>query len=94
MALLTPLNVARRIAALIGIVVLIGLALTLLWRVYVHHREADPDEREEAVTVSIGRPRFDIRKNYDPFALNYSPTATSGSGTPGAISEVRRKQIT
>lgn len=53
MALLTPLDVARRIASAIGIVLLIGLALTLLWRVYVHHRQADPYEREGPVTVSL-----------------------------------------
>jgi hypothetical protein len=53
MALLTPLDVARRIASVIGIVVLIALALTLLWRVYVHHRQNDPYEREGPVTVSL-----------------------------------------
>lgn len=53
MALLTPLAVARRIAALLGFLALLVLALTLLWRVYVHHRQTDPYDREEAVTVRL-----------------------------------------
>jgi hypothetical protein len=56
MALLAPLDVARRIAALFAFFALILLALTLFWRVYVHHNQADPYEREEAVTV-----RLDVR---------------------------------
>ena len=53
MALLTLLDVARRIAALLAFFALMVLALTLLWRVYVHHNQADPYEREEAVTVRL-----------------------------------------
>lgn len=53
MALLTPLDVARRIASLAGIVVLIALALVLLWRVYLHHEQADPYDRDEPVTVEL-----------------------------------------
>ena len=53
MALLTPLDVARRIASLAGIAVLIALALALLWRVYLHHQQADPYGREEPVTVRL-----------------------------------------
>ncbi len=53
MALLTPLAVARRIAALLGFLALVVLALTLLWRVYVHHHQTDPYDREEAVTVRL-----------------------------------------
>lgn len=53
MALLTPLDVARRMAALLAFFALILLALTLLWRVYVHHNQTDPYEREEAVTVRL-----------------------------------------
>jgi hypothetical protein len=58
MALLTPLDVTRRILSLAGIVVLIALALTLLWRVHLHHRQADPYEREEAVTVALDGSAF------------------------------------
>ena len=53
MSLLTPPDVTRRIASLAGIIVLIALAMTLLWRVYLHHRQADPYEREEPVTVEL-----------------------------------------
>jgi hypothetical protein len=36
---------ARRIGALIGIVVVLGLAVTLLWRVHLHHQMTrNPDE--------------------------------------------------
>ena len=51
MALLTPLDVTRRVVSFLGILVLLALAATLLWQVYVHHREADPDEREGSVIV-------------------------------------------
>ena len=53
MTLLAPLDVARRIAALLGFFALLLLALTLLWRVYVHHDQADPYDREEGVTVLL-----------------------------------------
>jgi hypothetical protein len=56
MALLTPLDVTRRIASLAGMVVLIALALTLLWRVYLHHQQADPYDRDEPVTVDLDVP--------------------------------------
>jgi hypothetical protein len=56
MALLAPLDVARRIAALLAFFALVLLALTLLWRVYVHHNEADPYDREQAVTVRLDVP--------------------------------------
>ena len=56
MALLAPLDVARRIAALLAFFALILLALTLLWRVYVHHDQADPYDRESAVTVDLDVP--------------------------------------
>jgi hypothetical protein len=59
MALLTPLHVARRIAALFAFFALIALAVTLLWRVYVHHNQADPYDREQAVTVRLDT-RLDV----------------------------------
>ena len=46
MALLTPLDVARRIASIAGIIVLLALAVALLWRVYLHHQQADPYSRD------------------------------------------------
>lgn len=62
MALLTPLDVARRIAALLGFLALVLLALTLFWRVYVHHNQADPYDREQAVTVRMDDPGSRIVK--------------------------------
>jgi hypothetical protein len=56
MALLTPLAVARRIAALLAFIAIVALALTLFWRVYLHHNQADPDEREQGVTVGLDVP--------------------------------------
>jgi hypothetical protein len=48
---------ARRFAALIGFVAVVALALTLLYRVYVHHSQAQPyvDEREGAIVRLDGR---------------------------------------
>lgn len=56
MALLTPLDVARRIAALLLFFALIALAVTLFWRVYLHHDQADPYDRDKAVTVRMDAP--------------------------------------
>jgi type II secretory pathway component PulM len=47
----------RRAVAFLGIVLLLVLAMTLLWQVYEHHREADPYERDEPATV-----RLDVMK--------------------------------
>lgn len=51
---------ARRMAAMFGLVAVILLALTLLYRVYVHHTRAEPyvDENEGAVvTLNVARAR-------------------------------------
>jgi hypothetical protein len=42
---------ARRLAGMIGFLAVVALALTLLYRVYVHHSQAQPyvDEREGAI---------------------------------------------
>ena len=56
MALLTPLDVARRIASIAGIIALLALAMALLWRVYLHHQQADPYTRDEPVTVRLNVP--------------------------------------
>jgi hypothetical protein len=42
---------ARRFAAAIGIVVLLGLALTLLYRVYRHHENTAPYNDDEMIEV-------------------------------------------
>ena len=39
---------ARRLTALLGIAIVIGLVLTLLWRVYVH-RQSGGTENEPAI---------------------------------------------
>jgi hypothetical protein len=48
---------ARRIAAIFGLVAVIFLALTLLYRVYLHHSQAEPyvDESDRAfVSLDAG----------------------------------------
>jgi hypothetical protein len=85
----------RRFAALIGIVVVLALAATLLWQVWLHHNETLPlDGDDEPSVMAFGRVRSDIRKNCERSALNSSSSNKRQSGTRGAISEVRRQQIT
>jgi hypothetical protein len=45
-------RMARRICAMLGIVVVVGLALTLMWRVYLHHRAAGEEYDEPGVIAS------------------------------------------
>lgn len=47
---------ARRVAAMFGLVAVIALALTLLYRVYVHHTRAEPyvDDEDGAVVMLDG----------------------------------------
>ncbi|HYO79006.1 MAG TPA: hypothetical protein VE010_21260 [Thermoanaerobaculia bacterium] len=59
----------RRILALAGFLLVIALAVTLLYRVYVHHTEAEPYSDEEASVVELER------KNYDSLALSDSSDA-------------------
>lgn len=56
MALLTLFDVARRFAAILAFVALLALALTLLWRVHMHHLQTDPYDREDGVTVRLDVP--------------------------------------
>ena len=44
----------RRFLSMVGIVVLLALAMTLLWRVYSHHVQAEPYDDEEPAVVTIG----------------------------------------
>ncbi|MCU1349282.1 MAG: hypothetical protein JWO56_2312 [Acidobacteria bacterium] len=44
---------ARRLTALIGIAIVIGLMLTLMWRVYVH-RQSGGGVSEEPAIVRLG----------------------------------------
>lgn len=41
----------RRLGAAVGMLVVAGLALTLMWRVYLHHQRAE--DREEPTVVSL-----------------------------------------
>lgn len=50
----------RRIAAMAGLIVLIVLALTLLWRVYRHHHAADPYELEQPALVRLDEPEISL----------------------------------
>lgn len=47
----------RRLVAIIGLVVVIALALTLLYRVYIHHTRAEPyvDDDDGAIVRLDGR---------------------------------------
>lgn len=57
---------ARRVTAMIGIVVIIGLALMLIWRVYLHHRQIRLSDDDSAL-VRLSSPsshevRADLRR--------------------------------
>ena len=44
-------EMARRISALLGIVAIVGLALVLMWRVYLHHERAFHPEEPTLVSL-------------------------------------------
>lgn len=48
-----PDGMLRRLTAMIGIVILLGLALALMWRVYLHH-ERSLTPSDEPALVSLG----------------------------------------
>jgi hypothetical protein len=58
--------VTRRLLALLGFIAVVALAATLLYRVYVHHVQAEPYDDERAVV------RLES-KNYSGLALSDSP---------------------
>ena len=43
----------RRIAAMFGLIIVIALALTLLYRVYLHHTGAEPYVEDEPIVVRL-----------------------------------------
>jgi hypothetical protein len=45
------MNMTRRVSALLGMAIILGLAAALVWRVYLHHRDATHEE--EIVIVSF-----------------------------------------
>jgi hypothetical protein len=48
------IGMTRRLLAAVTIIVIIALAVTLLWRVYVHHVNAEPyGHDDEPVAVSL-----------------------------------------
>lgn len=48
------IDMTRRFLAAITIIVILALAATLLWRVYVHHVNAEPySHQDEPVAVSL-----------------------------------------
>ena len=51
----------RRLMALFGIVVLLALASALLWRVYVHHTNAEPYESDEPAVVELAEKVASLR---------------------------------
>lgn len=42
---------ARRIAAMFGFVIVVALALTILYRVYIHHTRTEPYDDDGGATV-------------------------------------------
>ncbi|HJQ39472.1 MAG TPA: hypothetical protein VKB93_20200 [Thermoanaerobaculia bacterium] len=46
-------RMTRRLLATFGIIAILALALTLLWRVYVHHVHTQPYDSEEPVVVFL-----------------------------------------
>ncbi|HYH08586.1 MAG TPA: hypothetical protein VEK11_16135 [Thermoanaerobaculia bacterium] len=47
---------ARRITALAGFFAVLALALMLLYRVYMHHRAAEPYDEDEGAVVRVDIP--------------------------------------
>ncbi|HEV8658520.1 MAG TPA: hypothetical protein VGS96_07805 [Thermoanaerobaculia bacterium] len=43
----------RRISAMLGIVVIVGLVFFLIWKVYQHHRQAGDEDEEPGVIAAI-----------------------------------------
>jgi hypothetical protein len=50
----------RRLAAFLGILIIVTLVATLFWRVYEQHQAADPYDMDETVVahVKIATPTF------------------------------------
>jgi hypothetical protein len=59
-------SVTRRLLALLGFLAVVALAATLLYRVYVHHIQAEPYGDESSLVVLDS-------KNYNGLALSDSP---------------------
>jgi hypothetical protein len=46
-------TMARRIGAMLGIVMIVGLVFFLIWRVYLHHRQAGDEDEEPGVIAAV-----------------------------------------
>ncbi len=44
----------RRISAMLGILIIVGLVCILMWRVYLHHRQSG-DQSDEPGVIAAGR---------------------------------------
>jgi hypothetical protein len=42
----------RRLTAMLGIIVIVGLALLLMWRVYLHHRSGSDDDEPGVIAAA------------------------------------------
>ncbi len=50
--LLNAMDMTRRLGAFIGIVVIVGLTVLLMWRVYLHHRAGGGGDDEPGVIAA------------------------------------------
>jgi hypothetical protein len=42
---------ARRVTALVGIILFVGLLIVLIWRVYLHHESRVPADEPAVVSI-------------------------------------------
>jgi hypothetical protein len=47
---------ARRVTALVGIILIVGLLIVLIWRVYLHHESRAPADEPAVVSIVSGNP--------------------------------------
>jgi hypothetical protein len=50
----------RRVGAILAIAVIVSLVLLLMWRVYVHHRNAGSEDEPTIVDLGVSAQRFAI----------------------------------
>jgi hypothetical protein len=46
----------RRVSALIGIILIVGLLIVLIWRVYLHHESRVPADEPAVVSIATDNP--------------------------------------
>jgi succinate dehydrogenase hydrophobic anchor subunit len=47
---------ARRVTAVVGIILIVGLLIVLIWRVYLHHESRVPAEEPAVVSIFTDNP--------------------------------------